>query len=366
MIHATGLIFMLSCTGQIAEKKNSEKNEDIVLLTDAQIAGASIETEKIEKRSFHDTTIINGVVISAPNDKILVSAPVKAYLKRIIISDGDMVRKGQTLAVLEHSGIIKLKQDYITAKSEYTFRRTDLERQGELSLEHATSLKKQQQAQNEFQKAEAIYLAMKSRLRLIGINADSLSADNIGPDYSLKAPLSGRLSFVQAENGLLCNESTPLFVIDQGTGSYLKLKINTDSGLLFHYGQSVPFTTADSGNFAYKAILTSVNQSSDKSAFFIRAKIQSPPSSLKSGIPVKAYSINKVMAFAIPSKCIFTQNSGNYIFIQLSSDQFRAVKIVLGKTENGWTVIKSENENLENKWVVTHGIGFLIDQLDKK
>ncbi|MBK8652974.1 MAG: hypothetical protein IPN20_03410 [Haliscomenobacter sp.] len=50
----------------------------------------------------------------------------RAVVKSIAVLEGSKVQKGQRLAVLEHPDFIKLQEEYITVKSNFSFSNEEL------------------------------------------------------------------------------------------------------------------------------------------------------------------------------------------------------------------------------------------------
>ena len=90
-----------------------------------------------------------------------------------------MFPPGQCIAVLEHPDYIKIQQDYLETKSQWELYKEDFKRQGELTVENASSIKTMQQAQASFKAIEVRLFALKSQLKLLGIDADSLHIGTI-------------------------------------------------------------------------------------------------------------------------------------------------------------------------------------------
>ena len=295
-----------------------------------------------------------------------VTAPIRSFLKNIIAEDGQYVHKGDALAILGHPEIIKLEQAFLEDRSEYAYRRTDLERQGELGLEHATSLKIQQAAQNEFQKAEIRYRSLQKQLEFIGINADSLSADNIGPDYLLKSPSSGYLNYGNIRTGMLCTESNSLFTIIHGQGSLVKLTVHdslyrliSSESRFFFYSSSTP------GQYYEAKLLRSQESNCSPGKCTLNAKILSSSANLRSGTMVRAIFVNEDISLAIPSESIFRTGERNHIFIKRGGDSFIPKEIAVGNVENGKYRLLRGLTDINKDSVVISGVTYLNELLKK-
>jgi cobalt-zinc-cadmium efflux system membrane fusion protein len=77
------------------------------------------------------------------------------------------VSKGQVLAVIEDQQYIQLQQDYMLAKSNYSYAEKEYRRQYELNQSQASSDKVTQQAQAEMNNQKIMMNSIAEKLRLI-------------------------------------------------------------------------------------------------------------------------------------------------------------------------------------------------------
>jgi len=142
-------ISILSCSiKQTDDDVAARKENDQIILSSDQLAQADIKTGHIRKQMISDIIFCGGTIEASPNQQAYVSVPMNGYLKKILVHIGEYVQKGRVLAILEHPDYIDLQREFLETKSQYDYYKEDFQRQGELSLENATSLKTMQLAQN--------------------------------------------------------------------------------------------------------------------------------------------------------------------------------------------------------------------------
>ena len=95
-----------------------------------------------------------GTLVIPSADIVLITSPSAGLLKVFSFPSGSYVKKGEVLALIENIEFLKLQQQYLEAKSEFFYYGEDLKRQGGLAIENATSVKKMQQAQRDYQTSE--------------------------------------------------------------------------------------------------------------------------------------------------------------------------------------------------------------------
>lgn len=343
-------------------------NIGLIRLTESQLNQADIKTGKIRKDLITDIIYCNGTIEANPNRHAYVSAPINGYMKKIVVHIGEYVNKGEVLAILEHPDYIDLQREFLETKSQYNYYKEDFKRQGELSLENATSLKKMQLAENEFRKIEARYFALKEHLEFIGINTDSLYVDRIQSYILLKAPISGYITQSDGKIGQLCTTEIVIFQIISNTDALLHLKVFESDAWKVEKGQSLEFNAINNQDKQYTALITATTKSVDENnAINIHARIIDRDENLLPGMYVKAKIIlNADSVFTLVNPAIVKYNNENYIFIKKDSTGFKFRVIQTGRTNTKITeILQVDSEMLESE-IVTSGAYYLQAERTKE
>ena len=208
IILIAGLLWMLSACS--ANKNESAQpapaiNENAVTLTDAQMKNAAIETGQMTKRNISATLKVNGKIDVPPQNIISVSAPLGGYLVSTKLLPGMHIKKGEQIATMQDQQFIQLQQDYLLAKSSLHFAELEYNRQKELNQSQASSDKVTQQAQAEMNKQHIMMNALAEKLKLININPNKLTTDNISKTVQLYSTITGFVSKVNINLGKYVN-----------------------------------------------------------------------------------------------------------------------------------------------------------------
>jgi len=373
-IHPILLCFVCLSIVSCSQKSSDESgtidtsNIEVISLTPDQLVQADIKTEGIRKLMISDLIYCGGTIEANPNHEAYVSVPINGYMKKILKHIGEYVKEGQVLAILEHPDYIDLQRDFLETKSQYNYYKEDFKRQGELSLENATSLKKMQSAQNEFRKIEARFFALKEHLEFIGINTDSLFVDRIKSSILLKAPISGYITKSEGKIGQLCTTDKPIFQIISNTNAMLHLKVFESEAWKIEKSQNVEFNTIQNQLNKYKAVVISSTKSVDENnAINLHARIIDMDNNLMPGMYVKAKIIvDTDSVYALNNQAIVKHNESHFIFIKSDSIRFIARKIEIGRTNSDFTEIASMSSDLLDVEIVTSGAYYLQSKLIEK
>ncbi len=370
LILFSALIGFHSCSRQPHEEqeKSSTDSANIVELTSEQMNYAEIEIGKFTKKLVTDKVECNGSIEADPNQQAMVSVPMQGYIKKILVHIGDYVNKGETLAVLEHGDYVKLQQEYLEVKSQYEYYKEDFKRQGELTLENATSLKIMQQAQNEFRKTEARFYALNQQLSLLGIKADSLTVTTMTSKIELKSPVQGYVTEVNGQIGMLCTEEDHVFAVVGTQNTILHLKVYEKDASRISKGQLIEFSLISQPDRNYKAKISAATRSIDENnTINLHARILDISNDMMPGMYVNAsILVNADSVYSLRNEAIITSEGIHYIFRKLDSTRFESIEIQTGRNYNDQNEILNLTPELLHSEIVVSGAYYLFSELIKE
>ena len=232
--------------------------------------GQGSDSSQIKSSSASFFPCKGNLVIPAA-DIVLVTLPSNGLLKSVQFQAGCFVKKGQILATIENIEFLKLQQLYLEAKSELFFFGEDLKRQGGLAVENATSVKRMQQAQRDYQTSEIRCRSLEKQLALIGFNTDSLDADRLSSTIDLRAPVSAYVDKIALHAGSQISAGETIFVLVRKYEPVISFELPEKFYPQLKTGKEIVFFfPGDSLDF-YKARLTFINRQADVSNHLIKA-----------------------------------------------------------------------------------------------
>ena len=142
-LFALVMLTLISCNSgkdsnepiQLEDKENS----GVVTITPSQFSSSKMELGKLSKMEFHQTVKTNGMFDVPPENKASVSAYFGGYVKELNLLPGEQVKKGQLLFTLENPDYVQLQEDFLVAKAQLEYLKSDFERQKELVKDNVTS-----------------------------------------------------------------------------------------------------------------------------------------------------------------------------------------------------------------------------------
>jgi cobalt-zinc-cadmium efflux system membrane fusion protein len=363
-------IIFISCGDKSTPSKETtiEKDETIVQLNAAQKNTISLETFTTGLREMSPEISVNGKIELPPQNEIYISFPIPASVKKINVLPGEKVRKGQTLAIVQHSGILNLQQEYLSSQSKVLMLEAEYNRQHKLNSDKTGSDKIFEKAKNEFEIEKLRLKSLSESLSLIGINSKSLSENNLSSIAEIKATTDGFISKVSINTGQLINESNTLFEIIDDSDTHLVLYVFENDLHLIKEGMTVRASTTSLPNELFEAKVHMINRNLDDNHnaelhchFAKKYKDLIPGMTMKGKI-----ASGKRMAIAVPSESVRQHGNDFFVFIEESNLKYRKIQVTTGVSENGYTELMSSETIKEGIKVVSKGSYALLSKLLNK
>lgn len=359
---------VLASCGQKAETTENKEtaNEFEVVLTKNQLKNSKIELGTLDQKPVSNTIKVNGKITLAPDAIATISMPLGGYVKAIKVMQGMNVRKGQVLAVVEDPQYVQLQQDYLTTKQQFTFANKDFNRQKELNASKAVSDKTYELAQGELAKQKITLKSLEEKLKLIGINPATLTANNISKSVSIYSPINGLVSKVEINLGKYVNASDMLFEVINNQNMFLKLNVYDKDASNLYIGQKV---TAFSNNSSesYNTSILYVNRNiNEENAVEVITKINNANGKLIPGNYMNAViESQNNNAFVLNNEAIVNFEDKNYVFVSDNNTTFKMIEVEIGTKMKDYTEIKNSTV-LSNKKVVVKDAYTLLMVLKNK
>lgn len=361
--------FVLSCnTGNTpveTEKLSTDLPADLVELRDDQVKLANIETGKVEMQSLGNTLKVNGIISVPPGNIATVCMPYGGFIKNTSLLPGNMVRKGQVLAVVDNQDFVDVQQAYLEARNKLTFAEADFKRHMDLFKDEVYSEQNVQQVTVEYKNLRALVKSLEQKLILIGIEPDHLTEDNISSTVNMVSPIDGFLKSVNINIGKYVNPTEVLFEVINNDKLFLELSLFEKDADKVSPGQKVSFFI-NNENEAHEATITQTGKSigADK-VILVYATISSKCKNLLPGMYVNAkISEAEIKVTALPSDAIVNFDDKDYIFTLEKTredagsifTEYRMIEVEKGVSDSGFTAIRlPDGFDLKNTKIVLKG-----------
>ena len=367
------------CKTENKEQKNEEEHHteiahhsEEITLTKTQIENASVKYGTFKEQEIKVPVIANGTIELPPNNKATISPLLDGFITAINVLEGDVVKKGQTLAALRDPDYITLQQDYLSTRGRMEFLKQEVERQKILDEAEVGAKKSLQQALAEYTAKTSELNALKEQLGFLGINIAALEQGKIQSTIYLKAPFSGTVTSVSAHNGQHVLGGQEIMQVINREHMHLELQLFQKDIPKVKKGQSVAFTIPafdDSPVFNATVSLVGKNLNEQSKTIRIHAHFKEDDI-LIPGLYVEAKVMQLVKAKQVLPLTAVIQDKGDYyVYIKSeeneSSTSFKKVKVQTGLQSDSFIVITNTDKNLENTPIVIQGAAVIKAESNK-
>jgi multidrug efflux system membrane fusion protein len=303
-------------------------------------------------------------------ESVEIRARVNGYLQSINFKDGDEVKKGDLLFVIDprpyQAELDRAEADLLQARTRFELASNDLQRAGRLLKAKAISE----------EDADSRAKAEREAAAAIQSSAASVEMAKLNVDYTrVTAPISGRIGRKMITEGNLVNgnqgESTLLaaivsldpiycyFDVDEGAIlKYQKLARAGEKDALADGKVPCEIELGDETGFPHKGLLDFVNNRLDPDTGTLRVRgiFSNPDRVLQPGFFVRARvpGSAKYPALLIPDQAVGTDQSQKFVFTVNDADTVQYVPVTLGPLVDGLRVVRAGLHS--NDWVVVNGL----------
>ncbi len=274
MIRNAVALAMLALVIQSCHHAEDEPKDEKFQVTDTLLQSLVIDT--VKEASALSEISLTGSIAPDENKLVKIYPMVSGIAHNVKIQLGDVVSKGQTLAVLKSAEMAGYTKDYIAAEADVRSAKRTFESTSDLYKSGLASQKDLEQAQSDYQKAQA---EIKRAVDVVNINKSS----NDG--YLVKSPLSG---FV-IEKNLTDNEqvradnSTNLFTIADLSDVFVLINVYESDISNVQVGDQVKITTLSFPDKVFTGKIDKIYDvlDPDNKVVKARVKIENPGNKLK-------------------------------------------------------------------------------------
>ncbi|MBB2148863.1 efflux RND transporter periplasmic adaptor subunit [Pedobacter gandavensis] len=318
---------LTACNGKKekpAEKEVTEVHEDEaehsdeIELTEQQIKAVGIEIGTIQEKNLTAVVKASGQLAVPPQNEAKVNLLSGGIIRKINVLEGQKVKKGQALAVVENQEMIKLQQDYLSAKNGFSFVDAEYKRQQQLKAADAGTGRSFQLAEANYHTELSKIKALERQLQQQGISPKNVSAGNITAQTTITAPISGTIGTIQVTTGAFVQPGTSLMDIVDNSKIHADLLVYEKDLFKVQIGQKVSFRLTNQDNQQIEGHLIGINKSfeDDTKGVIVHAVITKPLPNLIPGMYVTGLiSVGTEKSPAVPIDAVVKAEGKEYIFI---------------------------------------------------
>ncbi|MBX9734392.1 MAG: efflux RND transporter periplasmic adaptor subunit [Chitinophagaceae bacterium] len=368
-------MMMLACKREMKKTTEEPKseikklvNDSLLILTSAQKAHATLQVSKPIEVAMHDVIKVNGLVDVPPQSMVSVSFPLGGYLKKSHLLPGISVKKGEVIAEMEDKSYVELQQEYLVDKAKLEYLATDVQRQKELSDQEATSKKSYQQVLSEYKSVQVMVKSFEEKLRIIGIDPQKLTVNNISRTVAVRSPITGFVTKVNVNIGKYVNPADVLFELVNPDDIHAALTVFEKDLSRIQKGMKAFVTLANQPNKKYEVEVILVTKNVDEARTgLVHCHFEQPNHELLPGMFLSGeFMENAAMQIAIPEEALVRYEGKNYVFVSKTDSSFELTPVEAGIKQNGLVGLRGVSKEWLTKKIVTKNAFSLLGMLKNK
>lgn len=377
-----GMLFsFLFILNSCADKKTTEeheepKSENVVVLTTSQFNTVGIEFGSVENRNLNLVIKANGYTTVPPQNHANISTLIGGTVKDILVLEGTFVNKGKVLATLQNLEVVEMQEDYNSAVANIEYLQLEYNRQKKLTEENVNPRKTFQEVKSKLDVEKARAQSAKNKLQALNMTPNGSSL------IPIVSPISGYVGKISIAKGAFAETGTILFEVVDNSQMHLDLNVYEKDLGSISVGQQVDFVLTNQSNKSIKGKIFGINKSfsNESKTVSVHAKINPVDAKdLISGMYVSAnINITNATVPALPKDAIVRNGDKYFIFIQdfehVENDKaeieqkggevhFKAIEVMSGTTDLGYTGVKFVSALPADAKIVTKGAFYLLSAL---
>lgn len=351
------LLMAAACTGtpkegaQTVENKAEEAHDEEVELTQEQMTTVGIRVGNVEQRNLRNVVRVNGTLKVVPQDKAEVASLASGVVRRIMVTEGSRVAKGQVVAWLENTEIVAMQKDYLTAVRRFQAARVDYQRQKGLDHYGAGVKKTLQQTYSAYEIAKVEMEGLARQLRQLSVNPAQTARGRITSQMPVYAPIAGVVNRVTAATGSYADMQRPLMEITNTAGIYGDMKVFEKDIYAVKPGQEVDLMLTNRPAVKLRGVVTKINEAFDPQTKTVSVFVRLLNRKGMLLIPDMAVSglidTGRTATDAVPNDAIAMIENVPYLFVleKTATEKgkkvyhFKKVRVATGVSELGYTQV---------------------------
>lgn len=300
-----------------------------------------IQVQKVSLESASAILPTTAVIEINTDRSAKISPRVTGKAVRIVVSQGDRVRAGQSLAYLDSVEFDQIWADYRKTQGKLELARSNLEREEKLFAKRISPEKDVIKARQELGEAEADMNLAIERFRLAGVETPRLKdsgLDGKHPLVAITSPISGVIVERTVSQGEVVNPDKAIFFVADLSSVWVSIDVyEKDISRLKPGVDATIFVDAFPGK-VFKGKVHRIDDVVDEKTRTVKARliVANPDCLLKPGmfatVVMKTPKALRERLVLLPEKCVLSEDDSRYVFMRKNDRLFVRRDVVIGRT----------------------------------
>ena len=368
LIALVGFTYLSKSKAETHEEEHEEVDFEHIPLSVKQVNAVDLKMGEVEERELDATIKVSGALVLRAQNMGEVTSLMGGIVKNILVKDGQHVSKGQVVATVENTEVVSLQREYFSASKESQLAKMELDRQKTLAQNGGGIKKNLQQAEKQYQVAQANLLGIGRQLAQMGISPAAIAQGKFTTVFPLRAPISGTVSQMTASVGSFADMQTPLMKIRNNGAVECDLNVFEKDINKVKAGDRVLLSLTNQPGVKVSGHVYGMNQyfNDGTKSVAVHVKLDATRDAhLFDGMYVSGQiATGRQECIALPSKAIVKVDGKDYIFAVNKPHKkgeycFSRHEISTGVSQNGYTEVSLCKHIQKGRKIVTDNAFYL-------
>lgn len=368
LIALVGFTYLSKSKAETHEEEHEEVDFEHIPVSVKQVNAVDLKMGEVEERELDATIKVSGALVLRAQNMGEVTSLMGGIVKNILVKDGQHVSKGQVVATVENTEVVSLQREYFSASKESQLAKMELDRQKTLAQNGGGIKKNLQQAEKQYQVAQANLQGIGRQLAQMGISPAAIAQGKFTTVFPLRAPISGTVSQMTASVGSFADMQTPLMKIRNNGAVECDLNVFEKDINKVKAGDRVLLSLTNQPGVKVSGHVYGMNQyfNDGTKSVAVHVKLDATRDvHLFDGMYVSGQiATGRQECIALPSKAIVKVDGKDYIFAVNKPHKkgeycFSRHEISTGVSQNGYTEVSLCKHIQKGRKVVTDNAFYL-------
>jgi cobalt-zinc-cadmium efflux system membrane fusion protein len=324
----------------------------------AQQQDSTVRVAQVTVKTVQNEVAVPAKVQADPDRVVHIYPPVSGRLVSLNVHPGDIVKQGQTIAIIESSDAASARSDYDKARIEAD-RSAQAEKRAALLMQHEVMAQKDyEDIKAQAESAKSDLARTEQRLRILGLNSNSTS-DQI----AVKSPRSGVVLDIGTANGELSkslDNANPIATVADLSSVWVIGDLYEKDLPLASRGTPAKITLVALPDQSWNGIISNVSEVVDPTTRTVKARVVLPNAQrkLKPEMFATIHLVGrKQNLMTVPTTAVLHDGSGAFVMVKKPDGTYEKRPVTIAESQSDTTEIASGLQPGET--IVTSGAELL-------
>lgn len=339
-------VFALSACKKASVQEASNSQSDVMRVIAPDSLQAQLQTTDVASQEVSDMLRVAGQIDFDEQALTRIGSSVTGRVTQIQATLGQIVDKGDTLALINSSELSGAQLSYLKARSERELHRRNMARAKTLFEADVISAAEFQRRESEFEIASAETRAAQDQLRVLGVSPKSIenlaNSGTIDSVASVMSTINGVVVERKVAAGQVVQASDVLFAVADLSRVWAVAQVPEQQVGQVKVGQSVSIEVPALGHEKLEGKLIYVGQTvnPESRTVLVRTALDNKSGRLKpSMLASMLIESTPVKRLVVPIAAVVRQDDTDHVFVQEADKRYRLIPVTLAAEHSGQRVV---------------------------